>query len=164
MNAYNLDTKENIGSHRRDPQHPTGSISGQQKSRKDVIPKTFLWACYHLLLKPRTYCAREPRSQVQIFIYFPYYSAKVPPTHGSRVNYYNGPFTVHSHGFIFKCQCTFYHVVNILCPADGVIRSDPRPEVQMVLGVLINVLLTLGVSFFDIEILKYISPSLESLG
>ena len=34
----------------------------------------------------------------------------------------------------------------------------------MVVGVLINVLLTVGFSFFDIEILKYISSSLESLG
>ena len=47
---------------------------------------------------------------------------------------------------------------------DVLIRSDPHPEVQMAVGVLINVLLTLGFSFFDIEILKYISPSLESLG
>ena len=95
--------------------------SAKKQERCDLLAsstKTFLWACFHLLLRPRTCCAREPRPQVQISISLSCYSARVSSTYGSQVNYYNGSFTVHSHGFIFKRHCAFKHVVNILCPAE----------------------------------------------
>ena len=89
--------------HGGDPEHPPGSLSGRQKSRKDVIrrPPASRLCRESVSTSSRGRGLAVPDSRAQIAIFLLGYLAGVPPTHGSQVNDYNGSFHCPFPGFHF---------------------------------------------------------------